>query len=85
MAYKIMIINNTRDLAIVLQDYRKQQGLSQKAAAELVGLRQATISHFESKPDKATIETLFKMLSAAGVKMHIEPVGKEISAWEEEW
>lgn len=80
-----MIINSPQDLAIVLQDSRKRKGISQQAAAEFANVRQATISAFENKPDKATIETLFKMISAVGLKIHIEPADKPIGAWEEEW
>lgn len=41
--------------------------------ANQVALRQATISTFEKKTDKATIETLFKLLSGLGYELHIQP------------
>ncbi|MDD2166452.1 XRE family transcriptional regulator [Glaesserella parasuis] len=68
-----MLITTPDMLGNSLRDIRKQKKLSQMQIANQVALRQATISTFEKKTDKATIETLFKLLSGLGYELHIEP------------
>ncbi|MWQ42010.1 transcriptional regulator, partial [Glaesserella parasuis] len=53
-----MLITTPDMLGNSLRDIRKQKKLSQMQIANQVALRQATISTFEKKTDKATIETL---------------------------
>ncbi len=66
-----MIITTPKTLAVYLRDYRKQQNLSQSEVANKVGLRQATISDFEKNPDKVTIETVFKIVTALGLEIQL--------------
>jgi HTH-type transcriptional regulator / antitoxin HipB len=57
-----MIIRSTRELAEFAKDYRKRKKLSQVEIGDRVGLRQKTISDFESGPERAKLETFFKLL-----------------------
>ncbi|MDB1145354.1 MAG: helix-turn-helix domain-containing protein [Alcaligenaceae bacterium] len=66
-----MIITTPRTLAVYLRDYRKRQKLSQSEIANKVGLRQATISDFEKNPDKVTIETVLKIVSALELEIQL--------------
>lgn len=79
-----MIINSAKDLALYLNDKRKQLKMSQSEVADLVGLKQDTISKFENSPDNSRIDTLFRILSALNLNMSL--VEKEQGTHEEiEW
>ena len=56
-------------LGQVLKNWRKQRGLTQRSVAAKVGLKQAQISVIESHDAKATVETLYKVLSALGLEL----------------
>lgn len=79
-----MIIRSAKDLALYLNDQRKQLKMSQSEVADLVGLKQDTISKFENSPDNSRIDTLFRILSALNLNMSL--VEKEQETHEEiEW
>ncbi len=52
-----------------------------------VGLKQSTVSSFESKPETTKLETLFRILSAANLEMRICPKNTPDNQndWKEEW
>ncbi|MDW9131265.1 helix-turn-helix domain-containing protein [Legionella pneumophila] len=66
-----MIISSAKDLALYLNDKRKQLKMSQSEVADLVGLKQDTISKFENSPDNSRIDTLFRILSALNLNMSL--------------
>ncbi|ANH11543.1 TPA: helix-turn-helix domain-containing protein [Legionella pneumophila] len=79
-----MIISSAKDLALYLNDKRKQLKMSQSEVADLVGLKQDTISKFENSPDNSRIDTLFRILSALNLNMSL--VEKDQKTHEEiEW
>jgi HTH-type transcriptional regulator / antitoxin HipB len=83
-----MIIHSTRELAEFTRDRRKRERLSQAEVSDRVGLRQMTVSAFESKPESTKLETLFRLLSALDLEMHVVPKGaksKDDQGWDEEW
>jgi HTH-type transcriptional regulator / antitoxin HipB len=82
-----MIIHSTRELAEFTRDRRKRERLSQAEVSERVGLRQMTVSAFESKPDSTKLETLFRLLSALNLEMRIIPKGtkEDDQGWDKEW
>ena len=75
-----MRVNSTKELAVYLQDQRITSKLSQNSVAELASVRQATVSSFESKPDNAKLETLFKLLSALDLELDVHPKGESPSS-----
>lgn len=77
-------IRTTQQLAMVLQGYRKQSGLTQKQAGNKVGLLPKTISRLESNPDDSGIASLFKLLSALDLELLLRPKNSK-SASREEW
>jgi len=87
----IMLIHSPADLAQYYRDQRKKLGLSQASVADEVAVRQDTVSKFEIKADNARLETLFRLLSALDMEMHIVPKGQSISGgndkkgWTEQW
>jgi HTH-type transcriptional regulator/antitoxin HipB len=70
-----VLVNTPTAIGNALREARKENGLKQTD----LGLRQATVSSFESNPGKSTIETLFKFLSVNGLEMHIVTKGTNIT------
>jgi HTH-type transcriptional regulator/antitoxin HipB len=66
-------IRTPLQLAMVLSGYRKKLKLTQKQAAENVGLFPKTISALENSPDSSSIASLFKLLSALGLELVLKP------------
>lgn len=56
-------------LGQTLRGQRKLQQLTQKQAAKMVGLLPKTISRLELDTETATIESLFKLLSALQLEL----------------
>lgn len=72
-----MIIRSAKDLALYLNDQRKQLKMSQSAVADLVGLKQDTVSKFENSPDNSRIDTLFRILSALNLNISLVEKGQK--------
>lgn len=58
-----------KQLGQVLKGQRKSQKLTQKDAARTVGLLAKTVSKLELTTETATIESLFKLLSALQLEL----------------
>jgi HTH-type transcriptional regulator / antitoxin HipB len=83
-----MIVHSAKELAEFVKDHRKRKKLSQSEVSDRVGLRQPTVSAFESRPEKAQLETFFKLLSALDLELQLVPKGEPNTAtmgWDEEW
>ena len=83
-----MLLHSPKELALLVTSQRKKLKLSQTEVADLVGLKQKTISAFENKPEGTKLDTLFHILSA--VKLDITVLAKDKatiteSQWKEEW
>ncbi|HAT1825490.1 helix-turn-helix domain-containing protein [Legionella pneumophila] len=72
-----MIISSAKDLALYLNNKRKQLKMSQSEVADLVGLKQDTISKFENSPDNSRIDTLFRILSALNLNISLVEKGQK--------
>lgn len=68
-----MLIHSASDLAKAVLSRRKQKKLSQSVTGSKVGLKQTTLSKFETKPETTQLETVFRILSSLGLEMHIMP------------
>jgi len=68
-------INTIDQLKPILIGFRKSQDLTQQAMADKLGVKQQTYQVLESNPEKVTVDRLFRVLSALGVKFMLE--GKE--------
>jgi len=84
-----MHITSAAMLANVLRDKRKRKGLSQNEAGKSVGIKQTTVSAFENSPEGTRLETLFKLLAALELELHVaerksssETTGSD---WDQEW
>jgi len=66
-----------KQLGQVLRSHRKAQKVTQKNAASIVGLLPKTISRLEHDTETATIESLFKLLSALDLELVIRAKSQE--------
>lgn len=83
-----MKITTSTMLANAIRDQRKALQLTQADAAERVGMKQTTVSGFEQNPDTSKLETLFRLLSALELELHVVPRGaaaEKDSGWTQEW
>ena len=83
-----MLIRSPKELALLVISQRKKLKLSQATVADLVGLKQKTLSAFENKPEGTKIDTLFRILSAVNLDMTLASKDNDLSTkspWKEEW
>ena len=82
-----MIVHSANEMAESIRDRRKRQKLSQAEVGDRVGVKQATVSAFENKPESTKLETLFKILAALNLELQIVPRGsaQARSGWDREW
>jgi len=71
-----MLIHSPADLAQYYRDQRKQRGISQVTVAQEIAVRQDTVSKFELKPDNVRLDTLFRLLTALDMEVHLVPKGQ---------
>jgi HTH-type transcriptional regulator/antitoxin HipB len=62
-------VTTPEQLEQVLRALRKDIGLTHTQAGRRAGLRQGAVSTLESQPGKASVERLFRVLSALGVEL----------------
>lgn len=82
-----MLSRSPQELALLVVKQRKKLKLSQAAVADLVGLKQKTISAFENKPEGTKLDTLFLILSAVQLDIRVmaKKGGTAESQWQQEW
>ncbi|KTC88723.1 helix-turn-helix domain-containing protein [Fluoribacter dumoffii] len=81
-----MLIHSPHELALLIKSQRKKLKLSQAEVAELVGLKQKTISAIENNPENIRLSTLFRILSALGLDFNAAPKNEPITnQWNDEW
>lgn len=91
-----MKVTDPKTLSNYLRDERRTRNLSQAKVADLVGLRQGTVSKFESNPEKMQLDTLFRLLSALELELSVTPRNSQAHTnkpdspsathqWTEEW
>ncbi|MFG6137070.1 helix-turn-helix domain-containing protein [Halomonas sp. B23F22_10] len=86
-----MKITSPEMLAHSLKNARKRRQLTQQATAEQIGIKQSTISGFEHHPERSRLETLFKLLSALELELHVterdstDASTSPEAGWDQEW
>jgi len=75
-------VHTPKQLGQVLKGQRKSQKLTQQDASKTVGLLPKTISKLELATETATIESLFKLLSALQLELVVRSKMQESSARE---
>ncbi|UPR31048.1 type II toxin-antitoxin system antitoxin HipB [Vibrio crassostreae] len=82
------MIYSPQQLANTLLLIRQKNRWTQSELAKKVGIKQATISNFENRPEKATISTMFKLIQALDLTLKIEPKdvkNSQSTVGEEDW
>lgn len=82
------MIYSPQQLANTLLLIRQKNRWTQSELAKKVGIKQATISNFENRPEKATISTMFKLIQALDLALKIEPKdakNSQSTVDEEDW
>jgi HTH-type transcriptional regulator/antitoxin HipB len=67
------LIATPDQLSHVMRSVRKARKLSQLEVGKTVGLLQKSVSALENHPESATIESLFKLLSALELELIVSP------------
>lgn len=83
-----MKVTSPSALASAVRDQRKVSKLTQAATAELVGIKQTTVSDFENRPESTKLDTLFKILAALDLELQVVKRGAvtdENKTWNKEW
>ena len=70
------IARTTKDLGNVLRQARKARNLTQDDLAERAGIWQRTVSNIETSASGAKIDTIFDLLAALDLELHIVPRSK---------
>ena len=63
------LVVTPHQLAQVLKGYRRSRHLTQYQAGAIGGVMQKTVSSLETAPQRTSVETLFKLLSALNVEL----------------
>ncbi len=75
-------------LAAAVRDQRKISKFTQTETAKQVGVKQTTVSDFENRPESTKLETLFKILAALDLELHVVKRGSTLdqnNVWKKEW
>jgi len=84
-----MNITRPQQLSTFIKEHRKKNGITQAEIATLVGIRVATISDFENKPESCKLETFFKILAALNLQMSVttrdHALNDKQNQWTEGW
>lgn len=68
-------ITSPETLGRVLRKYRKERGLTQTEVARKFNLTQKMVSNLEAGLPGVRVGTLFKLMAALSLEMHLEPRG----------
>lgn len=81
-----MKINNCHELSLFLKNNRKLSKKTQGQLGEAAQIQQQSISAFEKHCDHSRIDTLYRLINALDLELHLIPKGAPLaSEWKEEW
>lgn len=67
----VYTINTLEQLKPILIAFRKSKGFSQQALAERLGMSQQSYQVLESRPHRATVERLYRVLALLEIKLQL--------------
>ncbi len=70
------IARTTKDLGNALRQARKARSLTQAELASRAGIWQRTVSNIETSASGAKVDTIFELLAALDLELHIVPRSK---------
>ena len=72
-------IKNLNQLPLIIKAFRKEQGLTQAAMAEKLGISQQSYAHFEARPATASLERLFTVLRLLNVDLSVDHAASAVA------
>jgi len=69
----MIVITSAEDLGRALRKYRKDKGLSQSQVGRKFNMTQKTISNIEAGLPGVQLGTLFRLMAALDLEMHLSP------------
>jgi HTH-type transcriptional regulator / antitoxin HipB len=79
------LLVSPKDLGILLQNMRKQQGVTQAELGKRVGLDQKRVSLLENGNPNCRLDSLFRLLSALGLALTVTPKIDQINREGDVW
>ena len=73
------IARTAKDIGNVLRQARKARNLTQADLAARAGIWQRTVSNIETSTSEAKVDTIFDLLAALDLELHIVPRSKMTS------
>ena len=73
-------VRTSEQLGEVLKGIRRHKGISQLEAGRKVGFGQSAVSELEADPGRASVERLFRLLSALGLELLVRDRTERASA-----
>jgi HTH-type transcriptional regulator/antitoxin HipB len=70
------LARTTKDLGNVLRKVRKAKNLTQADLAARAGIWQRTVSNIETSASGAKVDTIFDLLAALDLELHVVPRSK---------
>lgn len=70
------IARTTEDIGHLLRKARKAKGLTQQELANRAGIWQRTVSNIETGTSEAKLDTVFDLLAALDLEIHVAPRSK---------
>lgn len=81
-----MRITSPSFLANAIRNARIERGLTQKELGDLIGMKQPTVSSFETRPEKTSLTTLFRIMAALELSIEVaDRDDKKETGWAHEW
>jgi HTH-type transcriptional regulator/antitoxin HipB len=77
---KPLPLQTPAQLADHLRSFRKARGLTQAQLGRLIGLDQTRITRIEHNPDRVSVGTLLRLLTALQVKVLLQPTDHSSSS-----
>jgi HTH-type transcriptional regulator/antitoxin HipB len=79
------LLVSSNAIGAVLRDLRRRQGLTQAELGKRVGLDQKKVSLLENGNPNCRIDSLFRLLSALGVGLVVQPKIELKTAARDDW
>lgn len=79
------LLVSSKNMGAVLRDLRRQQGVTQAELGKRVGLDQKKVSLLENGNPNCRIDSLFRLLSALGVGLIVQPKTELKPAGKDDW
>ncbi|UTV27220.1 type II toxin-antitoxin system antitoxin HipB [Photobacterium atrarenae] len=78
------MIYNPRQLANYLKLLRTRKHLTQAQVAKRVGIKQSTLSSFETNPETTRLQTFFKIIQALELNLEVHERKVAVEAQDDE-